>query len=219
MVARVTLAGKNMMVLTHCASQTPLGAKSVFSAKSIHMLGRGCTFCFVTFQIHLSSQNFYVNDLGMTRPIFWVPGQNKFTRVEICRIWTGFSWLQKKSNKQEFSLCRTTTASVFQTYRNSSCWEEQQSLSSRHTESLSCRNTQYRGGSKRPKLSRNGSRMDDMRNRDRENDRTGPRSIFRPLPDPQTPKNRPKIVKNPVWGPSLGLCFCPKCASAERSYD
>ena len=29
-----------------------------------------------TFQIHLSSQNVYVNDLGMTGPIFRVPGQN-----------------------------------------------------------------------------------------------------------------------------------------------
>ena len=29
-----------------------------------------------TFQIHLSSQNVYVNDLGMTGPIFCVPGQD-----------------------------------------------------------------------------------------------------------------------------------------------
>ena len=101
------------------------------------------------------------------------------------------------SNIQKFSLWKITAGSVFQTYRNSSCWEQQQSLSSRHTESLSsgnteslsCRKTQYRGGSKRQKLSRNGSRMDDMRNRDRENDRTGPRSIFRPLPDPKNSKH------------------------------
>ena len=54
-------------------------------------------------------------------------------------------------------------------------------------------------------MSRNGSRMDDMRNRDRENDRKGPGSIFRPLPDPKTPKKSTKIIKKPVWGPSLGL--------------
>ena len=29
-----------------------------------------------TFQIHLSSQNVYVNDLGMSGPIFRVPDQN-----------------------------------------------------------------------------------------------------------------------------------------------
>ena len=33
MVAHATLAEKNTVVLTHCASQTPLGTKSVFSAK------------------------------------------------------------------------------------------------------------------------------------------------------------------------------------------
>ena len=71
--------------------------------------------------------------------------------------------------------------------------------------SLSCRNTQYWGRPKMPKLTRNGSRMDDMRNRDRENDRTGPRSIFRPLPDPKNLENRSKIHKKPVWDPSLGL--------------
>ena len=71
--------------------------------------------------------------------------------------------------------------------------------------SLSCRNTQYRGGPKMTKLSRNGFRMDDMRNRDRENDRTGPRSIFRPLPYARNQKNIPRIAKKPVWGPSLGL--------------
>ena len=105
------------------------------------------------------------------------------------------------------SCCRRTIFSVSQTYRNSSCGEQQQSLSSRHTESLSsrnteslsCRNTQYRGRPKMPKLSRNGSRMDDMRNRDRENDRTGPRSIFRPLPDLNNLGKRSEIIKN-VWG-------------------
>ena len=45
-----------------------------------------------------------------------------------------------------------------------------------------------------PKLSRNGSRMDDMRNRDRENDRAGPRSIFRPLVDPRTSKNHKTLT-------------------------
>ena len=38
----------------------------------------------------------------------------------------------------------------------------------------------YWGPNLDPKLSRNGSRIDDMRNRDRENDRTGPRNVFRP---------------------------------------
>ena len=61
--------------------------------------------------------------------------------------------------------------------------------------SLFCRNTQYWGRPQPPKLSQNGSRMDDMRNRDRENDRTGPRSIFRPLPDPTNQKNDQKSTK------------------------
>ena len=108
---------------------------------------------------------------------------------------------------QFFLLTTTTTVSVFQTQRNSSCWEEQESLSSRNTESLSCRNTQYWGRPKSLKLSRNGSRMDDMRNWDRENDRTGPRSIFRPLPDPKKQNNGTQIYKN-VWGHSLGLFLC-----------
>ena len=67
---------------TLCLPDTSRGQKSIFG-KNIHMLGRGCTFCFVTFQIHLSSQNVYVNDLGMTGPIFRVPGQNEFAKVEI----------------------------------------------------------------------------------------------------------------------------------------
>ena len=96
-----------------------------------------------------------------------------------------------------------------QTKTNSPEWRYegfgQNFLVAEEEHSLSCRNTQYWGRPKRRKLNRNGSRMDDMRNRDRENDRTGPRSIFRPLPQPKTIKKRSKIVKNPVWGPSLGL--------------
>ena len=60
---------------TLCLPDTSRGPKSIFG-KNIHMLGSGCTLCFGTFQIHLSSQNVYVNDLGMTGPIFRVPGQN-----------------------------------------------------------------------------------------------------------------------------------------------
>ena len=73
------------------------------------------------------------------------------------------------------------------------------------------------GLQKVPKLSRNGSRMDDMRNRDRENDRTGPRSIFRPLPDLQNPNNQPKINKKTVWGLSLGLCHDGLCCFEPAS--
>ena len=64
---------------------------------------------------------------------------------------------------------------------------------------LSCRNTQYWGRPEMPKLSRNGSRMDDLRNRDRENDRMGPWNIFRPLPDPKNLGNQQKIKKLPNW--------------------
>ena len=87
------------------------------------------------------------------------------------------------------SCCRRTIFSVSQTYRNSSCGEQQQSgryreslssrhtesLSSRNTESLSSRNTQHRGRPKRQKLSRNRSRMDDTRNLIRPGNKTGKR--------------------------------------------
>ena len=107
MVARATLTEKKHDGFdTLCFQDTSRDAKSMFG-KNIHMLGRGCTFCFVTFQINLSSQNFYVNDLGMTRPIFLVPGQNEFVKVEIWRIRT------------EFSCCRRATVSVLQAYINS----------------------------------------------------------------------------------------------------
>ena len=108
---------------TLCLPDTSRGQKSIFG-KNIHMLGRECTLCFVTFQIHLSSQKFYLNDLGMTGPIFRVPDQNEFTRAEIWRIWTGFS------------CCRRTVFSVTQTYRNFLCGEQQPSLSPRHREIL-----------------------------------------------------------------------------------
>ena len=72
-----------------------------------------------------------------------------------------------------------------------------------------------------PKVSRNGSRMDDMRNRDRGNDRTGPRNIFRPLPGPKNLKIQSKMYKNPVWGPSLGLCsaFCTLLSALVAEAD
>ena len=52
--------------------------------------------------------------------------------------------------------------------------------------SLSCRNTQYWGRLRKPKLSRNGFRMDAMRHSDWENDRAGPTDLFRLF---QIPKN------------------------------
>ena len=85
-------------------------------------------------------------------------------------------------------------------------------------QSLSWRTTQYWGRPKMPKLSRNGSRMDDMRNRDRENDRTGPWSIFRPLPDPKNLENRPQTYKKPVWGPSLGIFSLRKLTAREQPF-
>ena len=105
-----------------------------------------------------------MNDLGMTGPIFRVPGPREFAKVEIWRIWTGFFF------------CRTATVSVLQTSTNS------------------C-------------LSRNGSRMHDIRNRDQEKDRAGPRSIFRPLPGPTNPNNLPKIVKKTCLGSLAGVIF------------
>ena len=51
--------------------------------------------------------------------------------------------------------------------------------------------------------------MEDMRNQDRENDRTGPKSIFRPLPDPKNQKNDPgikkKVPKLARTGPGFGM--------------
>ena len=83
MVARATLAQqKHSGFDTLSLPDTSRDPKSIFG-KNIHMLGRECILCFVTFQIHLSSQNVYVNDLGMTGPIFRVPDQNEFARVEI----------------------------------------------------------------------------------------------------------------------------------------
>ena len=63
-----------------------------------------------------------------------------------------------------------------------------------------CRN---RGLQKEQKNVRNGSRMDDMGNRDRENDRTGSRITFRPLPDPQNLENRLKNSKMSQIGPKI----------------
>ena len=180
------------MVLTHCASQTPLGAKSLFLTKISVCSDRGCTLCFGTFQIHLSSQNFYVNDWGMTRPFFFVlqyQGNSPKWRYE------GFGLNVLVAEEEQSVSCRH--AEIFLSRTTTICLP--------YTSSL-FRNSQYRERPNMPKLNRNCSRMDDMRNRDRENDRTGPRSIFRPLPDPQTTKNRPKIYKKLVWGPSLGLC-------------
>ena len=49
---------------------------------NLRRLGRAQS-CLGTFTVNLSSQNFYVNDLGMTRPIFRVPGPRDIAKVEI----------------------------------------------------------------------------------------------------------------------------------------
>ena len=116
---------KHSGVDTLCLPDTSRGLKSIFG-KNIHMLGRGCTLCFGTFQIHLSSQNFYVNDLGMTRPIFARPRAKRIHQSGDTKDLDWILLLQKNnilcfSTIQKFSLWKITTVSVFQTYRNSSC--------------------------------------------------------------------------------------------------
>ena len=147
--------------------------------------------------IHVSSQNFYVNDLGMTRPIFGVPGKTNSPEWR----YMGFGLNILVAEEQQSVSCRHAEI-LFVENNNSLCLLG-------FSVSLTCRHTQYRERPKIWKLSRNGFRMDDKRNRDWENYRTGPRSIFSPLPDLKAPQKITNSCQNLFGFPRWDYCTIP----------